>query len=260
MQTTPVSLVEVSIVQLNVRYPCNLTFSYTSIEIQRAYVYMKYERVETMHITFSAMDFMPLFTERLVGYYGKWRLQQNLGIIIRFMDWQACCFVGSFEIYDGFESHYLIAQKNISNYYEGILDVTTTYYLATLVFQLNHTLNKDNDDPLFALRFAKELVNVQIINSDNFSTTINNFSLMHLNIRSIPLHFKIAYFSNQLDIHVNDMGKSWKVLRPIFEKIKINVKRNIVFSLIIIMSLTACKSQMLLISFLCLLVLYLPKK
>ena len=174
IQTTPVSLVEVSIVQLNVRYPCNLTFSYTSIEIQRAYVYMKYERVETMHITSNAMDFMPLFTERLVGYYGKWRLQQNLGNIICFNDWQACCFVGSFKIYDGFESHYLIAQKKIFNYSEEILDVATTYYLATLVFQLKHTLNNDNDEPLFALRFVKELVNVQFINSDNFSTTINN--------------------------------------------------------------------------------------
>ena len=29
---------------------------------------------------------------------------------------------------------------------------------------------------------------------------------------------EIAYFSNQLDIHINDMEKSWKVLRTILEK------------------------------------------
>ena len=180
IQTTAVSLVEVSIVQLNVRYPCNLTFTYTSIEKQLAYVYMKYERVETMHILSNAMDFMPLFTERLVGYYGKWRLQQILGNIIHFMYWQACCFVGSVEIYDGFESYHLIVQKKISNYSEAILDVATTYYLATLIFNLNHTLNNSNDDALFVLRFVKELVNVQFIDTDNFSTTINNHgNLLH---------------------------------------------------------------------------------
>ena len=174
IQTTTVSLVEVSIVQLNVRYPCNLTFTYTSIGKQLVYVYMKYERVETMHITSNTMDFILGFTGRPAGYYRKWRLQQKLGNIIRFMDWQACCFVGSFEIYDGFESHYLIAQKKISNYSEGILDVATTYYLATLIFQQNHTLNKSNDDPLFVLQFVKELVSVQVIDTDNFNTTINN--------------------------------------------------------------------------------------
>ena len=157
IQTTSVSWVEVSIVQLNVRYPCNLTFTYTSIEVQRSYDYMKYEHFETMHITSNSMEFM---LKKLVVYYGKWRLQQKLGNIIRFMEWQACCFVGSFEIYDGFESYYLMAQKKISNYSEEILDVATTYYLATLIFQLNHTLNKSNDDPLFVLRFVKELVNV----------------------------------------------------------------------------------------------------
>ena len=171
IQTTSVSLVEVLVVQLNVRYPCNLTFSYTSIEVQRAYVYIKYESFETMHITSNSMNFRLV---SLAGYYGKWRLQQKLGNIIRFNDWQACCFVGSVEIYDGFENYYLIAQKRISNYSEEILDVATTYYLATLIFHLNHTLNKFNDDPLFALRFVKELVTVQFINTDNFSTTINN--------------------------------------------------------------------------------------
>ena len=174
MQTTPVSWVEVLIVQLNVRYPCNITFTYTSIEKQRADVYMKYERFETLHITTNHTELALSLTERHAGYYGKWRLQQKLGNIIRFMDWQACCFVGSVELYDGFESYHLIAQKKVSNYSIQILDVATTYYLATLIFYLNHTLNKSNDDPLFVLQFVKELVNVQFINTDNFSTTINN--------------------------------------------------------------------------------------
>ena len=109
--TTTVSLVEVSIDQLNVRYPCNLTFSYTSIEKQRAYVYIKYERSDTLHFTTNPMIFRINTTQRFIRYYGKWRLQQKVGYIIRFNDLYACCFVGSIEIYDGFESYYLIAQK-----------------------------------------------------------------------------------------------------------------------------------------------------
>ena len=172
--STTVSLVEVSIVQLNVRYPCNLTFSYTSIEIQRAYVYMKYERSDTLHFTTNPMTFRINYTQRLMGYYGKWRLQQKLGNIIRFNDLYACCFVGSVKIYDGFESYYLIAQKNILNNSEEILDVATTYYVATLILQVKHTLINSYGDPLFILRFVKELVNVQFINADRFSTTINS--------------------------------------------------------------------------------------
>ena len=172
--TTSVSLVGVSIVQLNVRYPCNLTLSYTSIELQRAYVYMKYEHSDTLHFTTNPMTFGKNYTKTLIEYYGKWRLQQKLGNKIRFNDLYACCFVGSIEIYDGFESYYLIAQKNILNNSEEILDVVTTYYVATLIFQVNHTLINSYGDPFFTLRFVKELVNVQFINTDNFSTTINN--------------------------------------------------------------------------------------
>ena len=55
------------------------------------------------------------------------------------------------------------------------------------------------------------------------------------------------------------MGKSWKVLRNILGKDHNKRKKHHSFLLIIIMSLTAYKLQMLLISFLYLLVLYLPK-
>ena len=172
--TTTVSLVKVSIVQQNVRYPCNLTFSYTSIEKQRAYVFMKYERSDILHFTTNPMSFRMAYRQRVIGYYRKWRLQQQLGYIILFIYLYACCFKGTVEIYDGFESYYLIAQKNILNNSEDILDVATTYSLATLIFQVNHTLINSYGDPLFILRFIKELVNVQFINTDNFSTTINN--------------------------------------------------------------------------------------
>ena len=172
--TTSVSLVKVSIVQLNVRYPCNLTFSYTSIEKQRAFVNIKYERSDTLHITGNPMIVRINYAERLIGYHGKWRLQQKLGDILRFNYLYACCFVGSIEIYDGFESYYLIAQKMNLNYSEEILDVATTYFLATLIFQVKYTLFMSHGDRLFILRFVKELVNVQFINTDNFSTTINN--------------------------------------------------------------------------------------
>ena len=158
--TTSVSLVEVSIVQLNVRYPCNLTFSYTSIEKQRAYVYMKYERSDTIHFTANPMTFGIPYTQRFIGYYRKWRLQQKLGYVMRFNDLYACCFVGSIEIYDGFEGYYLIAQKKNLNYSEKILDVATTYYLATLILQIHETLFMSHGDPLFVLRFVKELVKV----------------------------------------------------------------------------------------------------
>ena len=172
--TTSVSLVKVSIVQLNVRYSCNLTFSYTSIEKQRAYVYMKYERSDTIPYMNNPMSFWLDYRQRVVGYYRKWRLQQQIGYIIRFNDLYACCFVGSIEIYDGFESYYLIAQKKNLNYSEEILEVATTYFLATLIFQVNDTLIMSYGDPLFILQFVKELVNVQFINADRFSTTINS--------------------------------------------------------------------------------------
>ena len=38
------------------------------------------------------------------------------------------------------------------------------------------------------------------------------------NLQSALRNSEITYFSNQLDIHRNDMGKSWKVLRNILGK------------------------------------------
>ena len=37
-------------------------------------------------------------------------------------------------------------------------------------------------------------------------------------LQSALRNSEITYFSNQLDIHINDMGKSWKVLRTILGK------------------------------------------
>ena len=46
--------------------------------------------------------------------------------------------------------------------------------MATLIFRVNDTLLMSHGDPLFIVRFVKELVNVQFINADNFSAVINS--------------------------------------------------------------------------------------
>ena len=56
-------------------------------------------------------------------------------------------------------------------------------------------------------------------------------------LQSVQRNFEITYFGNQRDIHTNDLGKSWKVLRLMIGKDYNTCKNNIVVLLIIIMML-----------------------
>ena len=79
-------------------------------------------------------------------------------------------------------------------------------------------------------------------------------------LQSALRNSEIAYFSNQLDIHINDMGKSWKVLRTILGKDQNKRKKQHSFFINNNYVTDSLQIANALVSFLCLLVLYLPKK
>ena len=182
VETTDVSWMVVKLKQHNVRYPCNITFSYTSLERDIAYVYMEYEHhdiVDMVDFVSNTMTIRLFYHKGITQYYWNWRIKQKLGNILRLNSIQTCCFAGTLQMYDGFNNYYMMAEEQISNYSKKVLNVTSTYYIATVIFQLNETSVKLTENPLFILRFKKEVVNVRYLDVDMVISVKNYGGILH---------------------------------------------------------------------------------
>ena len=122
---------------------------------------------------------MFLYYEGTTQTYWKWRLKQNIGNKIRLNNLEACCFAGVLQMYDGFDNYYLMAQEQVSNYSLKVLNITSTYYMSTLVFQLNKTSIKPTKDTLFIVRYEKEIVKVRYIDVDTVNSVNNHGHVLH---------------------------------------------------------------------------------
>ena len=179
IHTTNSSSIVVLLVQRNVRYPCNITYTYTSLERQIAYRYMSNEYHETIHVAATNLTINSLSIKIFTSVLKKWRLHQKLGNNFRFKKLQTCCFAGSIDIYDGFESYYTIVQKQILEYLEEVLNIASTYYITTIIFKQNESLFTSDGEPHFLLTYEKEPVIVQFMEVGKSHTVNNQGLLLH---------------------------------------------------------------------------------
>ena len=61
----------------------------------------------------------------------------------------------------------------------------------------------------------------------NSHSTLNEYKALKRDLHSSLRNSEISYFSDQLDLHVFDMGKTWKVLRTILNLNNPSSKKNV---------------------------------
>ena len=179
METTTFSGATVELIQLNVRYPCNLTFTYTSLERQIASVYINHAHYKVMHHTDTDLILKPTFMKKELRVVRKWQLRQELGNRLHFFEMRSCCIAGLLEIYDGFPKYYLLIRKQILNSPEETLNVSSQYYIATVTLQMNETLIFSQDHTLLFLRYHKKPVRIQFLDVDKVYTVKSHRSIVH---------------------------------------------------------------------------------
>ena len=178
-ETTNFSRTTVGLIQVNVRYPCSLTFTYTSQERQIASVYIRYTQLKVMHHRNTDLIVKPTVIGKDIPVALKWQLHQKLGNKLQFSELRSCCFAGLIEIYDGFQKNYLLFKKQILNYTEDTLQISSEYYIASVMFLLNETFIMPKDLALFTLQYNKEAVRVQFLDVDKVNTVKSEGSILH---------------------------------------------------------------------------------
>ena len=179
IQTTKFSSAAVVLYQKNVRYPCNLTFTYTSIEWKKALVYTEHSKVGDIKITLSPQGITFKFADEQLIAASKFHLHQTLGNTLYFTYLFMCCHAGTIQIYDGFENHYILFEKEFPLFSEGYINISTQFNVASVIFYPNRTLSLVHID-LFEQQFYKRAVDVQYLNIDETHRFTNNGSIMQV--------------------------------------------------------------------------------
>ena len=169
----------VALLQWNVRYHANLTFTYTSIETQIAKIY----REHSYHSIITIYDdpitaFILVYNAKPTTSVSIWLLQQTPGSILHFTDLKLCCYGGYVELYDGFENYYLLFQKKFGNFSEQVLNISSVFYVATIVFYPSENMQEFNTE-VIALNFSKQFSDVEFLAADQTNTVNNNRRLLH---------------------------------------------------------------------------------
>ena len=102
--------------------------------------------------------------------------------------------------------------------FQGVLD----QLLNTNFKKQTYTMNYKNRHPWMTAALRAQIKQKNKLHSLAISSRddkiMDDYKETKKNLQSALRNSEITYFSNQLDIHRNDMGKSWKVLRNILGK------------------------------------------
>ena len=102
--------------------------------------------------------------------------------------------------------------------FQGVLD----QLLNTNFKKQTYTMNYNNRHPWMTAALRAQIKQKNKLHSLAISSRddkiMDDYKETKKNLQSALRNSEITYFSNQLDIHRNDMGKSWKVLRNILGK------------------------------------------
>ena len=102
--------------------------------------------------------------------------------------------------------------------FQGVLD----QLLNSNFKKQTYTMNYKNQHPWMTGALRAQIKQKNKLHSLAISSRddkiMDDYKETKKSLQSALRNSEIAYFSNQLDIHINDMGKSWKVLRTILGK------------------------------------------
>ena len=170
--TVPYSTASVHLKQINVLYPCNITYAYTLIEKQLSQIYIKHD---TRRV-YSWSPNLPVYltnNHRFIDTVLTWVILVPLGYVQHFLYLESYYDEGILQIYEGDDRYHQLLQRYL--YYEDYqeLDVISRYFLCNVQYYRSNFFDNQNKTAVFRLRYIGEKLVAEYLSVDK-STTFNN--------------------------------------------------------------------------------------
>ena len=178
LETTSSNKVTTTLVQLNVRSSCNISFTYTSIDINIAVIYDKYEQRDL--ISWIKVPFGFKVDQHDIKAYNHLAIVARFGFRFQLDSIRTCCFSGHIRIYEGERNyHPLLYRKVNTQYVEEPLNIIANYFQLS-VQQYADTINFNNSrDIYFMLRYTFVSVDLESLQIGEVATLNNAEGLLY---------------------------------------------------------------------------------
>ena len=163
----------VSVEEANVRRPCNITFLYTSLDKENAYVFKKHMTIHRMRITHESFT-LSYKSEHFSKIY-RWLISVRIGYKLLFTQMKLCCFSGKLEIFEDEEMIHMLIQRMSTKDVEYVenLHLTSRYFVSLVYFQATETYHNVMYNKLVMMMFERIRAK-SILIGKNSSTTVSN--------------------------------------------------------------------------------------
>ena len=168
----------VSLREINVRNPCNITFLYTSLDNTTGQLYNKHEKQQYIYMSLNSDTL--LYRGQLQHMY-DWLIKVDVGFQLIFTKLEICCFHGRLQIFDGIEKLYLLTQRNTikDETLSELLNVTTNYFTGYVDLQAQDLYRNLVYVKLLALSYDKGRVKITHIRENRVITVNSHNAMLH---------------------------------------------------------------------------------
>ena len=170
--TTSSHKVAAMLEQLNARSSCNISFTYTSLDMKIAGIYNKYDQRTLLSGEKLRSGF--ILDRNNIKTYNNLLIVTQSGFKFHLNFIKTCCFSGHIKMYAGDRNYHLVFHKKITpQVFEEPLNVNVNYYLLSVEQYADEIHFSNTSDIYFMLRYTFGSIDLQILRIGEV-TTINN--------------------------------------------------------------------------------------
>ena len=171
-ETTSSNRIITTLKQLNVRSSCNISFTYTSLDINIAEIFNKYE--ESSFISVNKLPFGFVFDQSNIKSYIHLTIITPIGYTFQLDSISTCCFSGNINIFEGHQNYHLLLFKKITTHMvEEQLNITANYFLLSVQLYAATIHFGNSRDRYLMLRYTFRSMYMQSLRIGEV-TTVNN--------------------------------------------------------------------------------------
>ena len=168
-ETTSSNKVTTTLKQLNVRSSCNISFTYTSIDLNIAEIYNKYE--QRTFITWTLVPTGFKIDYHNMKTYNMLVIATKIGYKFQLNALRSCCFSGHIAIYEGDRKYHLLLYRKVTTQtVKEPLNVIANYYLLSVEQYADKIHFTNSRDIYFMLRYTFGQVNLQSLRLGEVAT------------------------------------------------------------------------------------------
>ena len=214
--TTSSHKVAAMLEQLNVRSSCNISFTYTSIDMNIAGIYNKYDQ-RTL-ISGELPQTGVILDRNNIKAYNNLVIVTKIGFKFHLNSIKTCCFSGHIKMYAGDRNYHLVFHKKVTTQVvEEPLNIIVNYYLLSVEQYADKIHFSNTSDTYFILRYTLRFIDWQSLRIGEV-TTLNNaggllykgYHIRYNDVKFPNVSFTIRKFEGWNDNYCHFGGYMWK--------------------------------------------------